>query len=249
MHVRLASLVLWGSLAAACGDSGDDAAGGNGPAGGKGPEGGSTSGGGDAGGTGGGGGGGGTSHAPDCYAEEAALNPPGNATLVGLGLCTSSQITEYLAACFGAAASEETCMVFTENTLNDGCHDCVNAVDTNGNSAGSTPVINAFQTPDGVLAVPNVLACEAAAQGAPECGPPLSDVVFCYQTACSECSEDAFQECAQWSLDVEGICSTIGLPAACTSSVDFDIESPQCAGDSFEAVFTNIANYFCGPPR
>jgi len=245
MRMRLASLVPLGFLAAACGDSSTEMPGGNAPAGGSAAEGGSASGAGGSGGASGGA----APEAPACYAEEAALNAPGNVTLVGLDLCTATQVTEYLAACFGALATEATCAVFTENALNDGCYNCINAVDANGNSAGSTPVINAFPTAGGVLAAPNLLACESAAQGAPECGPALSDFVFCYQTACSECDEDAFQECAQWSLDAEGICSTLPLPAACTSSVDLDIKSPQCAGDTFETVFTSIANYFCGPPR
>jgi len=137
-------------------------------------------------------------------------------------------------------------MAFSDDAANDGCIGCMQAVDENGNSAGSPAVLNFFETSQGQFAVVNTAACESAAQGHAECGGAISDVVFCYQTACGECDDPDFQGCAEWSLGAEGICAQIPVPDGC-EKVDLNVDSPECAGDDFASLFVSVGNYFCGP--
>ena len=185
-----------------------------------------------------------------CYDENSALNAPGDQTLVGLDHCTAMQITGLLDACASMSSTAQTCMDF--ETANQACWDCIFAVDPMmGNSDNSTPVLNVFQNSAmETLAVVSVAACESVAQGQPQCGPILTDFIFCIQTACGSCEDAAFGACATEAQ--AGICAMAAgaVTAECQMVLDTAdmMPSPQCDGADFAETYTNVATYFCGPP-
>lgn len=183
-----------------------------------------------------------------CYDENSALNAPGDQTLVGLAHCTAMQITGLLDACASMTSTAETCMAF--ETANQECWDCIFAVDMTGNSDGSTPVLNVFQNAAmETLAVVSVAACESVAQGQAQCGPILTDFIFCIQTACGACEDAEFGACATEAQ--AGICSMAAgaVTPECQMVLDTAdaTPSPQCDGADFAETYTNVATYFCGP--
>lgn len=183
---------------------------------------------------------GGGTVAPACYDDGAALDAPGATTEVGQNVCASTQVSGFFAACIGEGATNETCTAFDGDTANAECLDCILGTAADGLS----PALIATQT----SVYLNTFACQAAAMNLPQCGPQVSDIVFCAQTACGDCEADAdFNACIDWALGTEGICGDLPLDAACEPVLAVETLDPRCTGSGFEAGYNNIANYFCGP--
>jgi hypothetical protein len=183
---------------------------------------------------------GGGTVAPLCYDDAGALDAPGATTTVGQGVCASTQVDGFWTACFDDAATEEGCGTFSDDTANAACLDCILGTAPDGLS----PVL--FVTQDG-SAYLNTFACQAAAMNLPQCGPEVSDLVFCAQTACSVCDDTEFSECIDWALGAEGICGELPLDAACEPILAAETLDPRCTGADFEARYTSMSNYICGP--
>lgn len=210
-------------------------------------DGGAPAGGGGSGGDGAGGEGGGTPVVPACY-DDGALDydSPGDETLVGLGRCEAPDIEMFYSSCLAAGSTGATCDAFL--SLNEACAGCLLAVGADGTFDGGTPVL--IETSDGMYVLANTLACEAAAQGEPQCGGALADLGLCRFTACDTCGNASdYESCFDHASSPESACrAEIYVPPLCEAILDNPVASPQCSGSSFLATYTNIATYFCGSP-
>jgi hypothetical protein len=182
-----------------------------------------------------------------CYDAANALDAPGNSTLVGLNHCTPTQVNAFYTACLDPNTSTMQACTDYQN-VNAACASCILPVGPGGNSDGSTPALIPFDDGmGGTLAIVNRFACEAAAQGLPQCGPSLAKYVFCVQTACKLCTTDPdFDICAA-SADA-GVCAQLGnaITTQCEPILQITSFSPQCDGVDFQSLLANVANYFCG---
>lgn len=261
MNLKLVSLVaLCGAFVVACGDSGSDTPAGGGSEGG-GSEGGSPNvGGGGVGGegnslnVGGGGEGGEGAGTPGCF-DESAANTGGlipTMSAVGLDVCTPAQIDAYYAACLTMESTQETCDAFYEPAAGNGiCGGCIYGFD---DLSAEDPMLTGNLPPlvqGEVYVFAQTLACEAAVQNLPQCASPLSNLVYCAQSACEQTCDlmsGEFDECVNYAA-TEGICGqTLEIPAECEPILTATEASPQCTGTDFEDLLDNMANYFCGPP-
>jgi len=260
MNLKLVGFVaLCGAVAIACGDTSSSGGGGSTAANNNGgnnnnnggggstsvvnPEGGTI----NIGGSGQGGGG----DVPACYDETAAGTDTSiTQGAVGLDQCTTQQVTDFLAACF-APGTMQTCTDYL--TANAACGGCIFGVE-DPNAATPTFTGNVPPILQGQMyAFVQTLACEAMVQNLPDCAVPLTNLVLCSQLACEvNCSNDAgsteFSDCVNYAATA-GICgTTVTVPAECDPILMQQTPSPECDGADFDTLFTNVADYFCGPP-
>lgn len=254
MNLKLVGLMaLCGAAIVACGDStGSGGSGGSGASSNGGnSDGGTTNVGGNGNGgeisLGGQGTGGGTTE-PACYDEGGALQLNEVTLAVGLGECTTTQVDEFFANCLTQGGDCDTWLAAA--AANGTCGGCLLGVDdlnaTNPAPTGNLPPL----IQGNVLIYVQVAACEASAQNLPDCAFPATQLLFCGQTACEEncdTSTDEFTDCANYAIS-EGICSDLVVDAACDPVFNPTTPDPRCDGTTFEELYTNIANYFCGAP-
>jgi hypothetical protein len=169
---------------------------------------------------------------------------PGADAEVGQDLCSSEQIDGFLALCvLGDEAS--VCESWLEDEVNAICLECL----LNGEQDGPIPPIAYFESSDGTAWVTVMgFACEAIARDLPDCAWPVQAVDFCQQSACSSCiAQPEWEPCL---ADANaGICADLaeGVPVECAGITE--PMSPSCVGADFVEAYTNVANYFCGPPQ
>ena len=179
-----------------------------------------------------------------CYNESGALvAPAGSSTEINQGYCSAQEVDDFYAACF--AGDMASCTAF--QAASPDCFNCILPVDQDGNLDGYSPVL--YQSM--MFAYVNIYACEAAAAGLPQCGPPVSSLIFCANTACEACENGTPEDdaCFNQAANAGGICGdNITIPTECEPLFDVTELSPECAGADFQAIYTSIANYFCGAP-
>lgn len=179
--------------------------------------------------------------AMSCYDEGAALVAPGDSVMLEQEECTTEDVANVYSCIFDAESTVDCEMYgITDSGFDDtatlyGCAECLIVGSTDG------PAPAALLATD--VAYANVWACQAIASGQAECGIPLSQSVFCAQTACGECTDTETGACIEEAL--AGICEMIDVPEACQPLLEADI-AEECDGADFEELFNNIGDYFCG---
>ena len=257
MNLKLVCLMaLGGALVVACGDSGTGGSGGSG---------GSSDGGGDTGGTtnvggegtgntinvGGMGEGGGTV-VPGCFSDGDALLLNDTTTVVNQNLCDAGEVDGFLTACLSETSTETTCNAYIDDAATQPCAGCLLGADFSVDPAVASGE-SAVLLSGAMYTFLNQFACEAAAQGlAAECSNPVSQFVFCGQTACEACDLEGtdFGDCIDYALtSPDSICvQTVTIPAACDAVLNAEMLSPECDGAAFEDTYANMGDFFCGAP-
>lgn len=256
MNLKLVCVMaLGGALVVACGDSGTGGSGGSG---------GSSDGGSDTGGTtnvggegtgntinvGGMGQGGGTT-IPGCFSDADALLLNDTTVATDQNLCDTGEADGFLTACLSETSTETTCNAYIDDAATQPCAGCILGADFSVDPAvasGETPVLISGN----MYTFLNLLACESAAQGLPQCANPTSQFLFCAQTACESCDIEGteYGDCLDYALgSPDSVCvQTVEIPAECDPVLNAKALSPECDGDAFEDTYANIAEFFCGAP-
>lgn len=181
---------------------------------------------------------------PACYDEGAALQAPDMQTVTNQNVCTATQLTDLATACFEMGATMATCDAWEAIAGNPECAACVFGTDVAGTMAsGNSPVIEFISDTSAIV---NFIACEAAATGLPQCGPPLAELIVCVFSVCAECDAADDDACLTYGESADSICGDIVIPTEC-NAVGTGTPSAQCDGADFDEYYANIGIYFCGP--
>ncbi len=181
----------------------------------------------------------------------AAVNPSTDippyaaSTATTTGICTSQQVSDFVAACYGQSATNKTCNAWLGIAANTACGNCVSPADAQGNLITQGPqVVN--QTSGSILPnTPGCIALSDTTNGA-TCAPAFSNYSQCEDVACSSCtSQSTFDTCQQTTSTGSGACTSYytAFAGSCASDVgDGGIASPN--GECQDPVF--IFNLYCG---
>ena len=185
-----------------------------------------------AGGGGGGGGGGGEQGVcngtlPQSYAP--VWHPPNGAHA---GLCSTTQIGAFEAACTGGTGSEQACKTFRQN--NPACTSCLV---TPHSSPGYGPVV-IYETMT-IFNIPGCIALKAPAELA--CAKSIESYIDCLDTACASCApgDDTALQACQTAAD-SGACKQASEAyTTCADRLQSGAAS-SCFGDNMDLAF------YCG---
>lgn len=183
-----------------------------------------------------------------CYMEGSALLAAGDTVEVDQPECSPQDIADVFECMFGGGGGSACRDDFGLGSPPDvsapkfGCSRCLVAFDT----AGPAPVVNQGSR----FGYPNIYACQAAAEGRPSCGIPVSRRVFCAQTACESCNDGSdpapYDACLTEAR--EGLCQDIDVPVECEDLLDTETFAAECQGSDFMETFMLMGEYFCGGP-
>jgi hypothetical protein len=170
--------------------------------------------------------------------------PPYVASTPTTGICTSQQVSDFVAACYGTSGSNKACNAWLAIAGNVACGNCVSPADSSGNFITQGPQV--VESTGAIL--PNTPGCVALTDktNGTACAPALSNYAQCEDVACNGCSsQTTFDTCQQATSTGSGACASYytAFAGSCASDVgDGGIASQtgECQDPAF------IFNLYCG---
>ncbi len=168
-------------------------------------------------------------------------SPPAKAQ----GLCTSKQIDDYHALCYGGADAGDQCQAFYDAAANKACLGCLRA--SSEDKTRPAPVIYPVTEK---LVQANTTGCGYLVVGKPECANNAVRYIMCYRSVCGDCTKGSDDETACQKDAKENLCKQYEATKDCQDAYTAGKTAidATCVGTTsdFKGNYLKVANYMCG---
>ncbi len=155
------------------------------------------------------------------------------------GVCTSTQVSGFSAACLGTTATQAGCDAFINSNLL--CSACIQ-----GSSQLPKNPVAAIYPVSSKSVTANIVGCGYVVVGKPECALSAINYNMCFRSVCSACTSTESAACQTKAAAAE--CAGLAPSKTCTdayAAAQAQIDA-TCGGPDFTSGYSKVANYMCG---